>query len=116
MAVVVGFFTVVGGLGGTIYVSFFGAALIVVLFLVYFLDIFFDPLNRDGQLYGKWEKVWEVVQCGRGDEDNEDYSLLTFLSRQGMVQGIIIILSEYKPGYRALSSSSVNIGYCQYRQ
>ncbi|ELT93697.1 hypothetical protein CAPTEDRAFT_226021 [Capitella teleta] len=95
LAIAVGLFTVVGGLGGAIYVSFFATAIIMIVALVFFADAFFDPLSRKEQLYGSWEKFWEVAQCGHVDLQNEGGSIVTFLSRDGMLQGIIVILSGF---------------------
>ena len=45
-------------------------------------------------LFGSAESVYNIVQCGKGHEENDGFSLLTFLSRGGMVEGVIIILSK----------------------
>ena len=97
LAVVVGLFTVVGGIGGFIYVSLFSIALVMAILLTYHIDVFLDPWDRAGNEFGNWDNLYGPVSCGSAhfDSENEDRSLLTFLSKGGMLQGIIIILSQY---------------------
>ena len=95
LAIVVGLFTVVGGIGGAIYVAYFSCAIIMSIVMVYFADVFYDPLNRSDNMYGSIDSIYDVVVCGRTNEYNDENSLMTFLSRDGMLEGIIIILSMY---------------------
>ena len=94
-------FTVVGGIGGSIYVAYFSCALIMSIVMVYFADVFYDPLNRIGNEYGSANKIYDIVQCGKADQYNDDNSLMTFLSKGGMLEGIIIILSMYEDSSRS---------------
>ena len=82
-------------MGGSIYVAYFSCAIIMSIVMVYFADVFYDPLNRSDNLYGSIDSIYDVVVCGRTDEYNDENSLMTFLSRDGMLEGIIIILSTY---------------------
>jgi len=96
LAIVVGLFTVVGGIGGSIYVAYFSCAIMMSIVMVYFAEVFYNPLNHTDNKYGSANKIFDIVQCGRADKDNDDSSLMTFLSRGGMLEGIIIILSAYR--------------------
>lgn len=95
LAIVVGLFTVVGGIGGSIYVAYFSCAIMMSIVMVYFAEVFYNPLNHTDNKYGSANKIFDIVQCGRADKDNDDSSLMTFLSRGGMLEGIIIILSSF---------------------
>ena len=95
LAIVIGFFTVVGGVGGSIYVAYFSCALILSIVLVYFVDIFYNPLDRANNDFGSAAVVYNLVKCANAPaaSDNEDFSLMTFLSRGGLIEGVLIVLS-----------------------
>lgn len=49
IAVIVAIFSVVGGVGGVLYVAYAATGFVMAAALVYFCDMFFDPLSRAGQ-------------------------------------------------------------------
>ena len=56
LAFAVVFQAVVGGVGGSIYVAYFGTAIITTVAVVFMADVFYDPLDRDEQKLGDVNK------------------------------------------------------------
>ena len=108
IAIVVGFYTVVGGVGGAIYVAYFAGALAFTIMLVFFADVFYDPINRLGNRFGSADKLYEVIRCGMAPPGagNEQNSILTFLSKGGMIEGILLILGKFIQGHQDGGSCS----------
>ena len=94
IAIVIAFFTVVGGVGGYIYVAYFTCALIMSIVLVYLTDMYQDPLAREDNEWGSHNDIFPYIECSQTDEDNKDFSALTFISLKGMFQGIVLVLSK----------------------
>jgi len=95
IAIVIAFFTVVGGVGGYIYVAYFTCALIMSIVLVYLTDMYQDPLAREDNEWGSHNDIFPYIECSQTDEDNKDFSALTFISLKGMFQGIVLVLSGF---------------------
>ncbi len=55
VAIVIAVFAVIGGVGGSIYVSYFGTAVLMIIAVVFLADAFYDPLDRDEQRLGDIE-------------------------------------------------------------
>ena len=92
LTVAVGFSVCISGVGGALYVSYFGCVFMLVATMVYFSDVFFDTLGREDNVLGSPASVYNYVSCVQSDEGNKEYSTLTFTSSQGMMQGIVIVL------------------------
>ncbi len=52
IAIAVVFMTLVGGVGGNIYVAYFGTAVLIIVSVVFMTDVFYDPLGRSDQRLG----------------------------------------------------------------
>ena len=105
-------FTVVGGVGGGLYMAYFACVGVVVIVMVYFFDAFYTTTG----LTHKWgfaiddrpviESVCEMLQCVRtySDYDHLDDSALTFLSATAAIAAIACLLCRSS---RATSSLKV---------
>ena len=90
-----GLFTIVGGVGGGLYMAYFVCAGVLVIMLVYFFNAFYPA--TDGLVHPTWgfayndkyiiDRVCEIIQCGRTIPyaENLDNSLLTFSSFMAFV-------------------------------
>ena len=94
LTIVIGIMTVVGGVGGGIYVAYFSCALLLVIMLYYLTDVYYDPLDRSDNEFGSVNSVYNITRCGKGHEDNNDNSLLTFLSPDGLAEGLVVLLCK----------------------
>ncbi|XP_061180272.1 uncharacterized protein LOC133188802 [Saccostrea echinata] len=90
---VIGAYTFIGGLGGTFYVSYFNTGIIYILIMVFVMNVFNDEKST-GSL-GKVEKVYALVSCSKGPDDNYQNSFLTIQSKQGLMFGIINIVGNF---------------------
>ena len=94
LTLAIGASAVVGGVGGSLYFAYFACVLILSIGLVYFADAFFNPFDRPGHSYS--DHVLDVfvnLSCSVvGPADNLDGSLLTFVSRGAMWEGIVMVL------------------------
>jgi len=95
LVIAVAVYTVVGGVGGGLYMSFFACALIVSLMLVYFTDTFFNPQNLPNPMFPNGPLDVYKAACGvPGPAENSQSSVLTFLSGGGVMEGVVIFLSK----------------------
>ena len=80
-------------------VYFYLLCIFVYFFIQVFLtDFYFDPLDRDDNVFGDKELIYNLTSCARtlGDvTDNENHSPLTFVSKDAMIHGIILLISKY---------------------
>jgi len=93
LSLAAGLFTVVGGVGGGLYMAYFVCAGVLVVMLLYFFNAFY--MMTDGPTH-PWgfthndkpviDRVCEVIQCARTASFtvNQEDSLLTFSSLQGL--------------------------------
>ena len=64
LAVVIGGYTLIGGLGATFYVSYFNTALIFVLILMLVIEVFYNPSNNPDNPFGSSDDIYEVGASG----------------------------------------------------
>ncbi|XP_077996739.1 uncharacterized protein LOC144450048 [Glandiceps talaboti] len=96
LAAVIGGYTFIGGLGATFYVSYFNTALIFAVMLVFVIRIYNDSDHDWSENpLGTPEKVFEILSCSTGPEDNKDSSHLTFISKGGFMFGIINLVGNF---------------------
>lgn len=97
----VGIYTFVGGLGGAMYMAYFCVACIVAICLVYFSDSAFNSLDRPDYRYTEFfRETHTAALCAEPTSG----SLLTFLSRGGLLEGVVFALAGF-------SSVFVNQGF-----
>ncbi|XP_048764480.2 uncharacterized protein LOC125672302 [Ostrea edulis] len=90
---VIGTYTFIGGLGATFYVSYFNTGIIYVLMMVFVMNIFNN--DRSTGSLGTIEKIFDLVSCSKGPDDNLENSFLTIQSKQGLMFGIINIVGNF---------------------
>ena len=97
LAVVIGGYTLIGGLGATFYVSYFNTALIFVLILMLVIEVFYNPSNNPDNPFGSSDDIYEFIACWKSPEDggNKGGSYLTFFSPGGLVFGIVNIVGNF---------------------
>jgi len=97
-------YSVVGGVGGGVYMAYFACTSFLVIVMVYFFGSFFP--NTESSWHG-WgfaydgnrrvvDSICEIVQCGKTHDNygNLDNSPLTFLSLRGFLSGIAFLQSK----------------------
>ncbi|XP_070546656.1 uncharacterized protein [Ptychodera flava] len=94
LAAVIGGYSYIGGLGGTFYVSYFNTALIFIITLIFVIKIYNSPDDEDNPL-GSAERVFELLNCAVGPDENKDNSYLTFLSSGGLMFGVINLVGNF---------------------
>ena len=92
VAIVIGIFTVVGGVGGAIYVAYFSCLIVMCVVMVYMTYVFWDPLDDADNLLGNMSLIYNKLDCVLADVNNQDASVYTFISEDGMKEGILLIL------------------------
>ncbi|XP_023321777.1 urea-proton symporter DUR3 [Eurytemora carolleeae] len=95
LVVLVGGFTLVGGLGGSFYVSYFTCATIFGLMLFFTFEIFYNPFRNVKNPFNGAEDVYDYVSCWAGPDDNQNNSWLTFYSSGGLSFGIVNIVGNF---------------------
>ena len=95
LAIVVGLFTVIGGVGGGMYVAYFTCVFMSGTALFFLSDVYFNPLDRDDNPLGSIDAVYNITMCGKAHTDNDKFSLMTFLSQRGVMSGAAIALCKY---------------------
>ncbi len=98
LAVAVAIFTVLGGVGGAMYVGYFVCVLALGVAMVFVIEVLFDPWERHDVTgpFQSWEVLYRHVKCYDvgAEVENDGNSALTFLSKGGMTEGVVLILSE----------------------
>ncbi|XP_060071327.1 uncharacterized protein LOC132551230 [Ylistrum balloti] len=94
IAAVIGAYTLIGGLGATVYVSYFNTAIIYIIMVIFIMKIYNDPDSPDNPL-GSIEKVYTLLNCTEGPSDNSGSSYLTILSKPGLMFGLINIVGNF---------------------
>ena len=101
LVVVVVFYTLVGGVGGSMYVAYFMTSLVLAVTLVMVSEVFWDPLGMRGvnDDLGSISALYRRLDCGMVSPmaGNDRGSPLTFVSRGGLVNGVLLILGESSP-------------------
>merc|ERR1712013_415975 len=83
LAVVIGGYTLIGGLGATFYVSYFNTALIFFLIILLMVEVFFNPFEHVANPFGSSKSILEFVACWKAPDTsigNHGGSYLTFFS------------------------------------
>ncbi|XP_033744067.1 urea-proton symporter DUR3-like [Pecten maximus] len=88
MATLFGSYSLIGGIGTTFYVSYFNACLIFISLMVFVVNVLH---NSDSHLnnIGDAARMFNVVSCVKGPEENTGSSFLTFRSGVGILYGVI---------------------------
>jgi len=98
LAVVIGGYTLIGGLGATFYVSYFNTALIFFLIILLMVEVFFNPFEHVNNPFGSSNNIFEFVACWKAPDTsigNHGGSYLTFFSSGGLVFGIVNLVGNF---------------------
>ncbi|CAK9291236.1 unnamed protein product [Gordionus sp. m RMFG-2023] len=90
MIVVTGSYTLIGGLVGTLYVSYFNTSFIFI-FLLYVCHMLYNDHSHIGGL----RHIYNNLYCMKGPYKNLDNSYLTFVSLSGFQFGIINLIGNF---------------------
>lgn len=102
LALAASVFTIVGGVGGGLYMAYFACVGILVIVLMYFFGAFYMMGDSTTHNWGfafndrpVLDSVCDIIQCGQtgSGAGNLDNSLLTFSSMKGFLFGVCCILS-----------------------
>lgn len=88
MATLFGSYSLIGGIGTTFYVSYFNACLVFILLIVFVVKILHNT-NSTYESIGNVGKMYDVISCVRGPEENEAFSYITFRSGGAFLYGVI---------------------------
>ena len=99
LAITVGLFTSVGGLAASVCFSFWSVACAVGLALAYFIQVFYNPSDRQDVLLKGGDiiaMVYNSTVCAMAPPtaENEDNHLMTFYSNYGLMEAVLIVLCE----------------------
>ncbi|XP_076358108.1 uncharacterized protein LOC143250870 [Tachypleus tridentatus] len=95
LTAVIGGYTLIGGLGATFYVSYFNTTIIFIIVIMLIVEIYYNPLGHEENLFGSSDSMYQYLACSVGPEGNEGRSYLTFLSSGGLFFGIINIVGNF---------------------
>merc|ERR1712223_1352608 len=98
LAVVIGGYTLIGGLGATFYVSYFNTALIFFLIILLMVEVFFNPFEHVANPFGSSKSIFEFVACWKAPDTsigNHGGSYLTFFRSGGLVFGIVNLVGNF---------------------
>ncbi|XP_022237454.1 LOW QUALITY PROTEIN: urea-proton symporter DUR3-like [Limulus polyphemus] len=95
LTAVIGGYTLIGGLGATFYVSYFNTTIIFIILIMLVVEIYYNPLEHEENLFGSSDNMYQYLVCSVGPEGNEGRSYLTFLSSGGLFFGIINIVGNF---------------------
>ncbi|XP_013388214.1 urea-proton symporter DUR3 [Lingula anatina] len=95
MALIVGGYTLIGGLGATFYVSYFNTTLIFSLVLILVVEVYYNPYGNEKNPIGSPSKMYEWLSCINGPPGNAEGSYLTFFSSGGLMFGVINIVGNF---------------------
>ncbi|XP_076358107.1 uncharacterized protein LOC143250869 isoform X2 [Tachypleus tridentatus] len=95
LTAVIGGYTLIGGLGATFYVSYFNTTIIFIIVIMLIVEIYYNPLGHEENLFGSSDRMYQYLACSVGPEGNEGRSYLTFLSNGGLFFGIINIVGNF---------------------
>ncbi|KAF0301993.1 putative urea active transporter 1 [Amphibalanus amphitrite] len=95
LAIVIGGYTLIGGLGATFYVSYFNTALIFIMILMLVVEVYYNPADNPNNPFGSSERIFDFVECWKAPPGNKDGSYLTFLSQGGFIFGIVNIVGNF---------------------
>jgi len=96
-------FTVVGGVGGGLYLAYFACATILAIVLTYFFIAFYVFTDSSQHLWGfkledrsVFDAVCGIIHCAQTDSraGNMDDSPLTFYSLDALLFGITSVLGK----------------------
>ncbi|XP_074654736.1 uncharacterized protein LOC141908541 [Tubulanus polymorphus] len=94
IAVIIGTYTFIGGLGATFYVSYVNTAVLFIGLFAFMIRVF--HADDDQNALGSIEKIYELLKCSNTTiEGNVENSYLTFLSFPGLIFGIINVIGNF---------------------
>ncbi|XP_033764344.1 urea-proton symporter DUR3-like [Pecten maximus] len=94
IAAVIGAYTLIGGLGATVYVSYFNTSIIYIIMVIFIMKIYNDPDSEDNPL-GSIDRIYTLLNCTEGPSENSGNSYLTILSKPGLMFGMINIVGNF---------------------
>ena len=96
LAFVIGSYTLIGGLGATFYVSYFNTTLIFIMLMILVIEVYHNPSGHppSSNPFGSPYNVYYYLNQTEGPKGNTDHSYLTFLSKGGLMFGIINIIGK----------------------
>ena len=80
LTVVIGGYTLIGGLGATFYVSYFNTTLIFGLVLLLIGEVFYNPYGNPENPFGSSNAIYDFISCWKAPEGNAQESYVTFFS------------------------------------
>jgi Na+/proline symporter len=97
LALVIGCYTLIGGLGATFYVSYFNTTLIFILILILVAEVFYNPYKNPDNPFGSSAALYDFLNCTRAPEErgNRQHSYATFYSQGGLMFGIVNIVGNF---------------------
>ncbi|XP_035681863.1 urea-proton symporter DUR3-like [Branchiostoma floridae] len=95
LAIVIGSYTLIGGLGATFYVSYFNTALIFAVLIAILAKVYLVGEDTAQNPLGSADAVFDLLTCSSGPAGNRDQSYLTFFSTGGLMFGVINIIGNF---------------------
>ncbi|XP_078697358.1 uncharacterized protein LOC144925278 [Branchiostoma floridae x Branchiostoma belcheri] len=95
LAIVIGSYTLIGGLGATFYVSYFNTALIFTVLIIIIAKVYLVGADATQNPLGSADAVFDLLACSSGPAGNRDQSYLTFFSTGGLMFGVINIIGNF---------------------
>ncbi len=62
--------------------------------MVYMTYVFWNPLDDVDNKFGDISTMYSKLICAQPDAENEGKSALTFISKNGMMEGILLLLGK----------------------
>ena len=95
LAIIIGSYTLIGGVGATFYVSYFNCAIMFIIILVLIVEIFYNPYGNANNPFGSSTSIYQFVTCWKAPDSNAENSYMTFYSSRGLIFGIINIVGNF---------------------
>ena len=78
LALLIGGYTIVGGLGGTFFVAYTNAVLLFVLILLFQSAVYMDPMENYSGMFSNFTKFYQLVDCSDQITLVTNSSVITF--------------------------------------
>lgn len=100
ISVMIAVFAMVGGVGGTLYMSYLTVATSVGIALTFFIDPLYNPLGRDDNtMFSDSDDIikatYTIVNCSTTPGNGDNASSLTFSSNQGLMEAVLIAMCGF---------------------
>ncbi len=92
IAICVALYTVAGGVGGTLYVSYFACIIFMSIIMYFMTYVFWDLQHDPNNKFGNITMLYNKMGCVTLDADNQ--SPLTFTSHDGVIEAILLVLCK----------------------